>query len=255
MKTLIAGNWKMNGTLEECGSLSVAVLDSVEKHGSFLDKVEYLICPPFLSLQCVRGSLNERSGLVKLGAQNCSAHDSGAYTGDVSAQMIKNVGCEYVIIGHSERREVFGEVDDVIVEKIRKATAQGLSVILCVGETEAQREQGQEYKIVGAQLGAVLSALSSEIRADNFVVAYEPVWAIGTGKVATVDDVEAMHGFIRGQLKESLADSEQIRILYGGSVKPANAKEILSVPNVDGALIGGASLNAKDFVEIAASVS
>ena len=254
MKTLIAGNWKMNGTLDVCGSLAVGVLDGVEKNASLLDKVEFLICPPFVALSAVERYLSERPQLVKLGAQNCSAYGSGAYTGDVSAEMVKDCGASYVIIGHSERREVFGEGDDELVKKVEQALSNGVKVIFCVGETDAQREAGSENAVVGSQLGVVLSSGLS-LNADNFVVAYEPVWAIGTGKVATVDDVEAMHGFIRGQLQESLADYDQIRILYGGSVKPENAKEILAVANVNGALIGGASLKAKDFVEIACSVS
>lgn len=254
MKTLIAGNWKMNGTLDACVALAVGVLDGVEKNSSLLDKVEFLVCPPFVALSTVEKYLTERPGLVHVGAQNCSAYTSGAYTGDVSAEMVKDCGASYVIIGHSERREVFCESDDVLVKKTAQALASGLKVVYCVGETNAQREAGSENAVVGSQLSAVLSAGLS-LNANNFVVAYEPVWAIGTGKVATVSDIEAMHAFIRGQLKENLADFDQIRILYGGSVKPENAKEILAVSNVNGALIGGASLKANDFVEIACSVS
>lgn len=255
MKKLIAGNWKMNGDVESCGQLSVAVLDGAESLLAKSDKIEFLICPPLPFLSEVRGHLTKRTGFVGLGAQDCSAFENGAVTGDVSARMIKNIGCGSVLIGHSERREYFEESDARLIEKVRLALAEGLRVVYCVGETESQREQNQQERIVGAQLSALFDRLAETLTDENFVVAYEPVWAIGTGKVPSHDDIAAMHGFIRGKMEECLAKYKDIRIVYGGSVKPSNARKILSLENVDGALVGGASLNAKDFVEIGASVA
>ncbi|MCB1529863.1 MAG: triose-phosphate isomerase [Rhodospirillales bacterium] len=249
MKKLIAGNWKMNGTAESAIELAEAVSAGIEGNPGLLDTCDFLICPPFLHIPLVQGALSEPVfDAIFLGAQDCSSYQNGAYTGDVSAAMIADMGCTHVILGHSERRQYFGEKDMLVAEKALLAHREGLTTIVCVGENEAEREAGRAQDVVGKQLGHSLPGHSTP---KNLVVAYEPVWAIGTGKSATVEDIRDMHAFIRAQLSERLESCENIRILYGGSVKPANAAEILATENVDGALIGGASLKAEDFIGIA----
>ncbi len=248
MKKLIAGNWKMNGSLQDACELCIAVMDKIEKNGAAVSDCEFLICPPALHIGSLLNYLKDRPDIVKVGAQDCAAYDNGAYTGEISAAMFADIGCEYVIIGHSERRHIIGEGDEIIVKKVKKAIENGLRVILCVGETQRERDKGSAKEIVAKQLEAVkIDGINSE----NLVIAYEPVWAIGTGNAATVDDVKKMHAFIRAKLKEMLADSDNLRILYGGSVKVDNAAQLLNIENVNGALIGGASLDAKSFVDIA----
>ena len=247
MKKLIAGNWKMNGTLDGAQKLAESVEDAIHASSGILEACDFVVCPPYLHLEKVK----EKLQLCALGAQDCSEKDNGAFTGDVSATMLKEVGASYVILGHSERRQYHGENDALIAAKARVANESGLITIICVGETEGQREAGDELSIVSQQLNG---SLPDGATASNTVIAYEPVWAIGTGKTATAGDIRAMHAFIRKTLSEKLADGAKLRILYGGSVKPSNAEEIFGVENVDGALIGGASLKAEDFMGIAQSV-
>lgn len=237
MKKLIAGNWKMNGSRDFAQSLIADIEAGMTP--DVMATCDLLVCPPFPYLAVMA----ERSAGTALGAQNCSSYGDGAYTGDVSATMLDDLGCTYVILGHSERRQFFNETDAGVRAKAERAKAANLIAIICVGETESEREQGIQEQIVAAQLKG---SLPDNYNETNTVIAYEPVWAIGTGKTATTDDIAAMHAFIRAQI-----GNDKIRILYGGSMKPANAAEILATPNVDGGLIGGASLKAEDFLAIA----
>lgn len=247
MKKLIAGNWKMNGTEKSGDALIIAVERAIETDPAVLETCDFVVCPPFVHIPSVK----DKTSVVAVGGQDCSERESGAYTGDISGAMLKDIGASYVILGHSERRQYHAESDLVVAAKAQAAHTAGLIAIICVGETEAQREAGAQNDVVGSQLKA---SLPQGVTAQNTVVAYEPVWAIGTGKTATAGDIRAMHAFIREKLVQTLADGANIRILYGGSVKPANAAEIFGVPDVDGALIGGASLKAEDFMGIAKAV-
>ncbi len=235
----------MNGTLKTAIDLATGIVDAIQQDHRLLTKNDFLVCPPYHHLVPVQAELTVA---VSLGAQDCSPFDNGAYTGDISAEMLKDVNCTYVILGHSERRQYYLESNLMIQKKAEVANDQGLISIICVGETEDQREAGEEKAVVEKQL---LESLPETATAENTVIAYEPVWAIGTGKTATTDDIAAMHDFIRTKLAERLENAEKVRILYGGSVKPANAAEIFAVGNVNGALIGGASLKAEDFIGIA----
>lgn len=229
-------NMDMAGSLK----LTSDIVAGLQDQSDLLKENEFLVCPPYPYLAPVQ---TELSMAVSLGAQDCSPFEGqGAYTGDISAAMLKDLNCEYVILGHSERREYYAESNLMVQQKATIANEAGLKAIICVGETENQREAGEHLDIVEQQLAGSLPANGT---ADNMVVAYEPVWAIGTGKVATIDDITEMHAHIRGLIPAG------VRILYGGSVKPANAKEIFAVENVNGALIGGASLKADDFIGIA----
>lgn len=248
MKKLIAGNWKMNGTLADAKALISDICSSLSGAGDLYAHNDFVVCPPQLHVSLVKEVISDTAAKVSVGVQDCSVNDFGAYTGDTSPAMAKDMGCEYVILGHSERREYQEESDELIAQKAVAAHKQNLITIICVGETDVQRDAGTEKDIVAAQLEKSMPECCT---ATNTVIAYEPVWAIGTGKTATPEDVRQMHEFIREKLKEKLADSEDVRILYGGSVKPANAAELFAVPNVDGALIGGASLKAEDFLAIA----
>ncbi len=240
MKKLIAGNWKMNGSVEQTMDIVSGIDAQIKNNPSLEDNCEFLICPPSPYL------LNIKSDIV-LGAQDCSEHDSGAYTGEVSAAMVKDCGGSYVILGHSERRQYHGEVSELVARKAMAAHAAGLVAIICVGETEDQRAAAQEETIVAKQL---IESIPKNATSHNTVIAYEPVWAIGTGKTASRDDVVKMHGFIRNKLQDSIGDADNVRILYGGSMKPENAANLLSTPNVDGGLIGGASLKYDQFIKI-----
>ncbi len=239
MKKLIAGNWKMNTDLKQGSELVSSIVEKIQENPKLEQNCDFLVCPPFVYLSSIKG--------VALGAQDCSQHKSGAYTGEVAAAMIKDCGGTYVILGHSERRACHNETSKTVALKAKAAHVEGLITIICVGESENQREQGQEQAVVGEQL---LGSIPDTATAQNTVIAYEPVWAIGTGKTASVDDVASMHRFIRDKLRGIIEISGDVRILYGGSMKPSNAGALLSIPNVDGGLIGGASLNAQDFVEI-----
>ncbi len=247
MKKLIAGNWKMNGNAKEAGALIIGIEEAIAKNHGVVERCDFVVCPPFLHIHLVK----ELASVCALGAQDCSDKHHGAYTGDVSPAMLHDIGVKYVILGHSERRQYHMESDSMIAAKAVAAHANELITIVCVGETESEREAGKQEHVVGGQLDTILAA--STINHKNTVIAYEPVWAIGTGKTATAQDIAAMHGFIRGKLNEKLADGANIRILYGGSVKPANAAEIFGVADVNGALIGGASLKVDDFMGIAAA--
>jgi len=241
---LIAGNWKMNGSLDGSEAL-VRALASGIVGGS----AEMLVCPPFVYIDRARDWIGDAP--VALGAQNLAAvTGTGAYTGEVSGAMLREFGCSYVIVGHSERRALYGERDAVVVEKFRAAQAAGLVPILCVGENLAQREAGETDAVVAAQVSAVIEALGIGVFASA-VVAYEPIWAIGTGKTATPDQAQAVHAMIRGLLAgHDAIIAGSLRILYGGSVKGSNAGDLLCQEDIDGGLVGGASLDAADFLAI-----
>jgi triosephosphate isomerase len=244
MRKLIAGNWKMNGTSQA----NAALLASLS--AARFDRASLAVCVPFVYVPQSQAAL--QSSAVAIGAQDCSAHASGAYTGEVSAAMLKDVGCSYVIVGHSERRQYHGESDALVAAKAGAALDAGLTPIVCVGETLAEREAGQTMSVVSRQLGVVLAALQA--RASKTVVAYEPVWAIGTGKVATPAQAQEVHAAIRAQLRTTVGDAaDTVHLLYGGSMKPDNAAELLAQADIDGGLVGGASLKAADFLAIAAA--
>lgn len=239
MPQLIAGNWKMHGLAADAAALAKGVAA-----GAAGLPCELLVCPPFVHLAAVAQVL--AGSPVALGGQDCHQARQGAHTGDISPQMLRDAGASWVILGHSERRQNHAETDELVREKVLAAVAAGLTPIVCVGETADQRSGGQETEVVGWQLAGSLP------KPFAGVVAYEPIWAIGTGKNATDQDVATMHAFIREELVRQFGDAGQdIRILYGGSVRPANAASLLAVPHVGGALIGGASLKAEDFLAIA----
>lgn len=247
-RKLIAGNWKMNGLSADGLALAAALAEKMAAAGT--PRFSLLVCPPATLVAAVAQAL--RQSAVAVGGQDCHAASSGAHTGDVSAAMLKDAGGDFVIVGHSERRQDHGETDAGVAAKARAAHAAGLVAIICVGETEAERNAGQELAVVGRQIAGSLPAGAT---ADNTVIAYEPVWAIGTGRTPTTADVAAMHQHIRQTLQGLMADADGVRLLYGGSVKPGNAAELLHVADVDGALVGGASLKAEDFWAIAAAVA
>lgn len=237
MLRLVAGNWKMNGSL----AANRALLDQLV----VAPGVEVAVCVPYPYL----AQLQERPSGLLLGAQDVSEHEAGAYTGEVSAAMLGEFGCRYVIVGHSERRALFGEADTVVGRKARAALAAGMVPIVCVGETLDERDAGQVMAVIGRQLGAVLEVVGVEAMAA-LVLAYEPVWAIGSGRSATAGQVAEVHGGIRAWLRAHGVDAKRVRILYGGSVKADNAAAIFAVADVDGGLIGGASLVAEEFMAI-----
>ncbi|MGA3310146.1 MAG: triose-phosphate isomerase [Xanthobacteraceae bacterium] len=239
-RPLVAGNWKMNGLKSSAGELQKIIAGARE-----LPKVELIVCPPATLVASFAEAA--RGSRVSIGGQDCHALSSGAYTGDISAEMLKDAGAAAVIVGHSERRHYHGETDAAVRAKALAAGRAGLLAIVCVGETRAEREAGHTLAVVGTQLDGSLPDDPVDV-----VVAYEPVWAIGTGLTPTAGDVGDMHRFIRQRLGSRYGKAEQgIRILYGGSVNPANAKELLGVENVDGALVGGASLKPDAFLAIA----
>ncbi|MCP4334055.1 MAG: triose-phosphate isomerase [Gammaproteobacteria bacterium] len=244
--SLIAGNWKMNGSLQ-------SVIDLVEgiKVGD-AGKAQLAVCPPAIYLMKVGGMLD--GSHIALGAQNVCDQESGAFTGEVSAAMLIESGCHYAIVGHSERRALYGESDQLVAARYAMAVQAGLTPILCVGETLDERQSGVTEEVVAGQIGAVLdsSGIASLAQA---VIAYEPVWAIGTGQVATPEQAQAVHAFIRNRLAQMDSDVAQgLQILYGGSMNPANAAQLLSQQDIDGGLIGGAALKADDFLAIAQAV-
>lgn len=248
MKKLIAGNWKMNGSVQFSKGLTDGICHGLKSDPELLDVCDFLVFPPFSYIYQVH---SQADGQVSVGAQDCSLHLSGAYTGEVSALMVKDCGARFVLLGHSERRQYHHETDDIVAAKAKAAHEQGLVSVICVGETENQRTMGQEKVIVAQQLS---KSVPEGANAQNIVIAYEPVWAIGTGKNASVDDILEMHAFIRSELISRDSALSSVRILYGGSMKPENSAEILAIPNVDGGLIGGASLKAESFLDIARSV-
>lgn len=243
--SLIAGNWKMNGSLQ-------SVIDLVEgiKAGD-AGNAELVVCPPAVFLMKVGGMLAD-SGIA-LGAQNVCDQEAGAFTGEISAQMLKECGCRYAIVGHSERRSLYLESDQLVAARFAMSLNAGIVPILCVGETLQEREQGVTEDVVSRQLQAVLD-LSGIAGIGQAVIAYEPVWAIGTGKVATPEQAQTVHAFIRAKLEQlDTGIAQQVQILYGGSMNPSNATELLSQQDIDGGLIGGAALKAEDFLTIAQS--
>ena len=244
-KPFIAGNWKMN--LDAV--TGVSLVDELCKADIDYDSRDVLVAPSFTTVYPVAQAVKNNGGKIAVAAQNMYFEESGAYTGEVSSSMIKSCGAEWVILGHSERRAIFGETDADINKKVKKALADGLSVILCVGETLWEREAGAEVETVLAQTGKGLEGVED---LSKVVIAYEPVWAIGTGKTASSADAEAMHKAIRGYVAKIRGQetADKVRILYGGSVKPENAKELLSMENIDCALVGGASLKAAQFLDI-----
>ncbi|MFP4154731.1 MAG: triose-phosphate isomerase [Halothiobacillaceae bacterium] len=244
-KPIVLGNWKMNGSL----SRNAEVVDGLHAGLEGLDGVEIGICPPFVYLPQV-GELLRGQDRIGLGAQDCSEYQQGAYTGEVSACMLAEFGVKYVILGHSERRALFAEDDQVAVNKVRAVMEGGITPVLCVGETLEERESDQTEEVVGRQVEAALDGLGVEAF-DNLVIAYEPVWAIGTGKTATPEKAQAVHAFIRGLVaSRDAAVADRLRIQYGGSMKPGNAADLIAQPDIDGGLIGGASLKAEDFLAI-----
>lgn len=248
-KIMIAGNWKMNGQLEDGVNLAKAVAAEVKKLGK--PSCEFLVCPPFTLLYSVKKAL--RGAKVSLGAQDAHFANKGVHTGDISPAMLKDLGCAYVILGHSERRADHFESNELVAKKAAAAYDNGLKTVICIGETEKQRDEGKTIEVCSEQ---ILGSVPDNADASNTVIAYEPVWAIGTGKTPTAADVEEVHAAVRKVLAKKLGKgtANKMRILYGGSVKPGNAKEFLSLPDVDGALIGGASLKAEDFMAIAKAV-
>lgn len=245
-RKVIAGNWKMNNDLQQ----SVNLIEELKNKLAGREvNCDVLICPPFTSLYEAKKIID--GSIIKLGAQNMFYEDSGAFTGEISAPMLKSVGCEYVILGHSERRTIFGEKDIMINKKVRKAISQNLKPILCVGETLEEREKDVTEKVVKRQIEKGLNDVTPD-EVLNVIIAYEPVWAIGTGKTATPQQAQEVHAFIRKLLATMYSKdfAELIPIQYGGSVKPDNAKELLSQKDIDGALVGGACLKADSFIGI-----
>jgi len=258
-RNLVAGNWKMNGDAAFAAALCADIAAAAGDHAARGDTAaDIVICPPHLlipaALQALAGSA------VGVGAQDVDAADNGAFTGQISARMLADAGCRYVIVGHSERRALYGESDELAARKAVAALAFNLRPIACVGETREQREAGDTEAVVGRQVDALLAALAESTvpaadspAAADLVIAYEPVWAIGTGLTATPQQAQAVHGFIRARLAAFDARLANCRILYGGSMKPGNAAQLIAQPDIDGGLIGGASLNAADFLAICAA--
>lgn len=245
IRPLVAGNWKMNGLRSSMVEFEAMISGASQVTG----KVDLLVCPPATLISAFSAKLAGFQG-IEIGGQDCHPKASGAHTGDISAEMLADAGASVVIVGHSERRADHGENDALVRQKTEAAWRGGLLAIVCIGETQSQRDAGQTLEICGGQLQG---SLPDGARADNLVVAYEPIWAIGTGLTPTVRDVEQIHQFIRDTLSARFnGEGAGMRILYGGSVKPSNARELMGVANVNGALVGGASLKASDFLAIAA---
>ncbi|MGV3726209.1 triose-phosphate isomerase [Hydrogenophaga sp.] len=248
MRKLIAGNWKMNGSLAANAALVKAMLDGL---GGQPPKADMALCAPAPYLAQLSGLLG--GGPIAWGAQDVSSHEHGAYTGEVSVSMLKDFACRYVIVGHSERRQYHGETDALVASKAQRALSAGVTPIVCVGETLAEREAGQTEAVVKRQLAAVIHTVAH--CTSEIVVAYEPVWAIGTGKTATPEQAQQVHAVLRAQLAAATAHPERVHILYGGSMNAANAASLLAQPDIDGGLIGGASLKAVDFLQIVGAAS
>lgn len=243
-KILIAGNWKMNGTVASVSDL----ISGIVAGAKLLSNVETAVCPPYLYIPIVTEATKDSN--VAVGSQNISTQASGAFTGEISTDMVKDFSCKYSIIGHSERRTLYGDTDQLVAEKFKVLKESGLIPMFCIGETLEQREAGETENVVARQLDAVSDLNGSDAFAEC-VIAYEPVWAIGTGKTATPEQAQATHAFIRQHIAKINAENAQkVQILYGGSMNPGNAKELLSQTDIDGGLIGGASLKADDFMAI-----
>ncbi len=250
-KKIVAGNWKMNKTLQEGISLASEIVNMAKDE--VMDDAIMILNPPFIHLENI-GKLIKGANNIFLGAQNCNENESGAYTGEVSVDMLKSVGCEYVILGHSERREYFKESNDLLAKKVNIVLEKGLKPIFCCGESLNIREKGTFVEFVSKQITESLFHLNKD-QFRNIVLAYEPIWAIGTGVNATSGQAQEMHASLRQHLasKFGSAFADEISILYGGSCKPSNARELFAGPDVDGGLIGGASLKSRDFVDIVKS--
>ncbi|NOQ18413.1 MAG: triose-phosphate isomerase [Desulfobacterales bacterium] len=244
-RPLFAGNWKMYKTPQEAADTAKQLVEQVRE----VADVDIMIAPPFTALESVSRVI--KNSPVALGAQNLYWEDEGAYTGEISAPMLKSAGCQYAIIGHSERRQYFGETDKTVNQKIQAAIQVGLKPVFCIGETEQEREAEQTLSVLDKQVRKGLERLVPE-QLDTLIIAYEPVWAIGTGKTATEDQAQEVHQFIRSLIEKSFGNdlSKSIRILYGGSVKPDNILNLMAMPDIDGALVGGASLSADSFSRI-----
>ena len=241
VKPLLAGNWKMHGNANSATEL----VEQLAAHEDTFSGVDMIVFPPAVHLSAVVDAL--ASSVIDVGGQNMSQHDDGALTGEISGAMLKDIGCDYVLVGHSERRTVFAESNNEIAEKFNTAQAQGLTPVLCVGESLQQRQQGQTVKVVTEQIAAVINRVGIENLCRG-VIAYEPVWAIGTGEVATPEQAQSVHAEIRSQLGLQGADTQ---LLYGGSVNASNAAELFAQPDINGGLVGGASLKAQEFLNIA----
>lgn len=243
-KPIIAGNWKMNKTAKEAAELINELKPLVAK-----SKPEVVVCVPYTDLWTVAEAV--KGSKIKLGAENVAWADNGAFTGEISAEMLKEIGVEYVIIGHSERRQYFGETDESVNKRLKQALKNGLKPIVCVGETLTEREKNKTKRVLKKQVLEGFSDITTE-DFENIVIAYEPVWAIGTGKTATADEANKTIGYIRSLVKKTWGQdvAKALRIQYGGSMKPANAKELMAMRNIDGGLIGGAALKANDFAAI-----
>lgn len=244
-RLIIAGNWKMNKTVAE----ALALVTELKRLLAGVKEVEIVVCPPFTALDAVSKAILDSN--IRLGAQNMNENNFGAYTGEICAGMLKEFSVRYVILGHSERRQYQKETDELVAKKVRAAHAASLKPIVCVGETLAERESGQTEAVLERQVRGALSGLTPEQMEDT-VIAYEPVWAIGTGRNATPEQAQQAHAFIRSLIANMYNEhvARRVRIQYGGSVKPSNARELMSQPDVDGALVGGASLEARSFAEI-----
>ncbi len=247
-KNLIAGNWKMHATHLDAIQM-VQKLSYRLDHGDY-ERVEVLVCPPFTSLRSVQTVIETDHLSIKLGAQNVNPNDQGAFTGEISPAMLAKLSVSYVIVGHSERRQLFGESDAFINQKMRSVFDAGMTPILCVGETEAERDEGSAMDRVGSQVAAGIAGLSDE-ELGRLVVAYEPIWAIGTGKTASADDADEMCGFVRSQVGAASSEAaERTRVLYGGSVNPGNIAGLMAKRDIDGGLVGGASLDPDQFASV-----
>ena len=246
--TLIVANWKLNGDHASVGTWCKGVTEKLAAEPHPDKKRELCVCPPYVLIPEFRKQLAESPGTLSIGAQDVSGYEGGAHTGEVSAAMLKELSCGYVIIGHSERREQFGEGNEILARKLANLVAQNITPIFCVGESEAEQQAGKTEQVLQDQLGPVMDVLATADAGKVPVIAYEPVWAIGTGKAATPEIATEVHGFIRQQLPENLRG--QVKILYGGSVKPDNAKGYLNSPEIDGLLVGGASLDATSITDI-----
>jgi len=241
---MVAGNWKMNGSSDSVKELVAGIKEGM---GS-VNNAEVVVCPPAVYIPRVSGAADGSN--IKIGSQNICNQDSGAFTGEISGTMLKDVGCEYAIVGHSERRALYGESDELVAQRFAAARRNGVKPILCIGETLEERESGATNDVCARQIDAVIALEGVEALADG-VIAYEPVWAIGTGKTASPEQAQEVHAFIRGKIAALNADvADGLRLLYGGSMNAANAAELLGQPDIDGGLIGGASLKPADFLAI-----
>ena len=246
-QVMVAGNWKMNGSSESVKELMAGLVEGA----AAVNNAEMVVCPPAVYIPRVSGMADGTT--ITVGSQNVCDEDKGAFTGEISADMLKDIGCEYAIVGHSERRALYGESDELVAKRFAAARRNGIKPIFCIGETLEEREAGITNEVCARQIDAVIALEGVEALADA-VIAYEPVWAIGTGKVATPEQAQEVHAFIRGKIADLNAPvAEGLRILYGGSMNPGNAKELIGQTDIDGGLIGGASLKAEDFLAICQS--